>query len=765
MRRFFEFVVDHPKPILGLFLIITLMMGSFLFRLQIDTDIRRMVGKDQPVIAELDEIVDEFGAQTYLLITLKADDIFVPETLSVLQRVAEQVEGLPGVIEVLHPLNLEVIQGSEWGIEITPAAESIPANQEEIDAFRRTLFANAHGRQLVSADHRGALIIAKLDPDILGTEGEWELARRVEDLIAQEKDHELYANGDILVNYYANTYILRDVARMLPLAALVIFAILYLCFRSRWGIVLPLLAVLVSLIWCLGLIVLLGYPLTMISTIIPVILVSMASANGIHILNRYKEESAFKSDLRECTIQTMLHLASPITMSALTTVAGFLALLTSFVPPIREFGCFTAFGIFIGLIFSLVGLPASIMYLGIEETSTRDKEGRVDRVLGSLAALVNDYGRAIIWSTLLVFVVFLFGVPKLTVEANFVEYFKQDSPVVRAIREMEELFGGFSQLALVVDTEEEDGLKEPDNLRLMESLESYMEAKKEITRTSSLVGLVKEINQAFHDGDESHYRLPDTREETAQQLLLFTMSGGSGIDSLASYDFQRGLVTGALANLSTKQTSEIVADLEGYAEEHLAPAGLTCRVAGFPKITVVLMDQFVSGQITSLFWALTTITLIVVLIMKSLLLGVITALPLMVTIGIVFGIMGYGGIPLDFATTMIASICFGIGIDYAIHFVSRYIQERAAGLDHAGAVDATIRSTGMGIFFNALTLILGFGILVLSNFQPLIMFGLLIALTMIISCTTTLILVPTVLGRISPARLGNILQRQSIFKE
>ena len=764
MRRLFEFVVDHPKPILGLFLIITLIMGSFLFRLRIDTDIRRMVGKDQPVIAELDEIVDEFGAQTYLLITLKADDIFHPDALASLARVAEEVEGLPGVIEVLHPLNLEIIQGSEWGIEIRPVVESVPTTEEEVHAFRRTLLANAHGRQLVSADGRGALIMAKLDPDILGTRSEWELARLVEDLVVQEEGYELYANGDIIVNYYAHTYILRDVARMLPLAALVIFTILYFCFRSHWGIVIPLLAVLVSLIWCLGLIVQLGYPLTMVSTIIPVILVSMASANGIHILNRYREESA-GGDLRECLIQTMLHLASPITMSALTTVAGFLTLLTSFVPPIREFGCFTAFGIFIGLVFSLVGLPAAIMHLGIEEKASETKKGRLSRALESLAASVNDHDRTIIWGTVLVFGAFLFGIPKLTVEANFVEYFKQDSPIVRAIREMESLFGGFSQLALVVDAGEEDGLKDPKSLRVMESLENYMEARTEITRTSSLVGLVKEINQAFHDGDGSHYRIPDTREEIAQQLLLFTMSGGSGIDSLASYDFQRGLITGALANLSTKQTSQVVAELEDYTKEQLTAAGLAGRVAGLPKITVVLMEQFVRGQITSLFWALTTITLIVVLIMKSWLLGIITALPLVVTIGIVFGIMGYGGIPLDFATTMIASICFGMGIDYAIHFVTRYIQERTRGLDHRGAVAITISNTGMGILFNALTLILGFGILVLSYFQPLIMFGLLIALTMIISCGATLILVPTVLGRMSPAVLDSILRRQSIVKE
>ena len=200
MRRFFAFVVDHPKPILGVFLVITLLMGSFLFRLRIDTDIRRMVGKDQAVIAELDEIVDEFGAQTYLLITLKADDVFDPATLAFLQRVADEVEGLPGVIEVRHPLNLEIIQGSEWGIEIRPVVASLPTTGEEIEAFRQSLLANAHGRQLVSADGRGALIIAKLDPDILGTKGEWELARRVEDLLAREKDYELYANGDIVVS-------------------------------------------------------------------------------------------------------------------------------------------------------------------------------------------------------------------------------------------------------------------------------------------------------------------------------------------------------------------------------------------------------------------------------------------------------------------------------------------------------------------------------------------------------------------------------------
>jgi len=298
---------------------------------------------------------------------------------------------------------------------------------------------------------------------------------------------------------------------------------------------------------------------------------------------------------------------------------------------------------------------------------------------------------------------------------------------------------------VVVDTKEKDGVKNPEVLRKMKDIENYLNSFDYISNSSSLADLVCEINQVLNGGNPTYYTIPENRQAVAQELLLFTMQRGSNINSMVSYNFQKGLITAQLKNIGSKDLKSIVDKIDSYLENNFNDKGFRARLVGMPKIMIRVMEKILDSQIRSLILSIVIVVVIVSLLFASVTTGLLCALPLIFTVGINFGLMGYFGIPLDVATAMIASIAIGIGIDYSIHFIRRYYKEIKKEKDKVEALTITTSTAGRGIFFNAVTLILGFGVLLLSSFYAVSIFGYLVSLTMLISSLAALTIIPAIL--------------------
>jgi len=222
---------------------------------------------------------------------------------------------------------------------------------------------------------------------------------------------------------------------------------------------------------------------------------------------------------------------------------------------------------------------------------------------------------------------------------------------------------------------------------------------------------------------------------------------------MVSYNFEKAIVSARIKNMNSAELKKVDQVIEEYVVDNYSDSDLyEVKVVGLPRVMLRLMDRFMSSQKTSLITSIITVGVIVALLMGSWSAGLISMLPLLLTVGINFGIMGFADIPLDAVTTMIASISIGIGVDYSIHYISRYRSEIKAGKSRVESIASTSATAGRGIFFNALTLILGFGILIFSHFRAIDVFGYLIALTMIISSLASLTIVPAIL-RLIPARI------------
>jgi len=754
-RRIATWIVDHPKWVLGGLLLVTLLFALFAPRIEFLTDMEKMLPHDDPVVEQFRVTKDTFGSQSVVMVALAApegDTLFNLSSLKKLYSLTAELEGLEesGYLEdVVSPANMDVVQGTDVALVVGPVLPHPPETEEDVAAFRARILAE---RQLVGTmvlpDGSAMILILKVHPDIEADQDKVsELVRRVEEITARyQGPEEIYITGDAAMMYFTYRYMRGDLKFLLPIVVLVVAATLCVSFRNLRGLVLPLQVVLMAVIWTVGLMALCGAKFTMISTILPVLLVAVGSAYGIHVVNGIERNG----DRRQVVVQVIEEMLNPVSIAALTTAAGFLTLITSFLVPTRQFGLFSAAGVMFAFLISLTLIPAALVLLPPPKRKRAEGEdGVFDRLARLVVRATQRRGWWVVVAALAVLGVFLAAIPSLKVESDMSKYFRRSSPVIQGMEFVEARFGGSQFMSVVVDTGRRDGFKDPEVLRFVAGLEEFLAGLEPVGDVSSIVELVKETNYTMHGDDEAYYIIPDSARAVAQLLLLYEMGGGEILSSMVTRDFSRAQVSVRVKAVGTAEFERIMALTTAYIADH-APPGVTGYVTGTPAIYAQISHKIVHSQIVSLLTSFAAVGAIVALLMGSLVAGLISLTPLAFSVGSSFGIMAYAGAYLDMATVMLASLVIGIGVDYGVHFISRYRRERLGGLDHGGAFLTAFRTAGRGITYNAVTLTLGFLVLLLSNFGALQTFGWLIAITMVTSALGALVVVPAALGLAQP---------------
>lgn len=751
MQRWFKLVLDHPWAVIAVAVLITVISGSLLPHITFNASIDAMIPEDDPVLVELMEVVEDFGTQDLFLIAVQGEDVFSPATLRKIHDLAAALAALPGVVEVQSPFNAQKVESGFFGIEIAPMTSELPQSPETIAQFKADILGSPYAGRLVTLDGRGAALFLELDSLVMGPERN-ELMAQVEAIVEGYRGPEqIHVVGDAYILYYTEQAMKEDLVKLVPFVVVIIGAVLYATLRSVLGIIIPLVTVGMSVIWTVGLMIWRGIPVSMISMVMPVILVTIGIASSIHILNKYQEGLARGLAKREALEETFAAITSPVAMAALTTAAGFASLITAFVHPIREFGVLTAIGVMLAMALSLSLVPALLIL--VREPRVRlaedkpEKEGPLSCLLQAFVTWAVARPKQLTAVVVVLLVVFALGAGLITLESNIVNYFGASSPVRQATTVIEEVFGGSMQISVVLDTGEEDGVKDPEVLQELVAIQEYLDSWDTINHATSIADVIRELNQALWDGDPQAYTIPDSREAVAQQLLLFTMQGGSGIDSLVTYDYSKALVTAQMKTLDAEQMAHVIGEVENFlATRYNGSSKLKAHLSGTPKVMQRLMNRYVQTQVSSLISSSIMVGVIVSLLMRSVSLGLFSMIPLIFTVVVNFGIMGFAGLPLDAVTSMISSVAIGIGVDYAVHYISRYRWELERGQDSAVALRLTSRSAGRAIIYNALALVVGFLVLVFSHFRAIAVFGLLISAAMIVSSLAALLVIPLLLN-------------------
>jgi predicted RND superfamily exporter protein len=732
----------YPGWVVSFFVLATLVFGYGALRVTMATDVTNFFSEDDPRVVLFNETQDTFGSSEYIMLAVEAQEVFSLSGIADLDRLTEALSAVEGVDTVRSLTSIENIRGSEWGIEVSPMLSELPTTQDEVEAFRRQVMEdNQLAGKLVSEDGAFTLILLTLD--------EWAdndaTVNAIRAAIGEAcGDMTVHLTGGPVLNQVMNEALRSDLLRLSPLVVILILSMLFLSFRNWQGVLLPLLTMLISMTWTLGLMGFTGVPLTQLSAILPAVFTSVGSAYGIHVLHRYRGEVTQVTDNRERVERVVRQVGPAVFMAGATTAAGFLSNAFSSIIRIREFGLLTAFGVLVALVVSTVMIPSILLLVGkrSERGWSRSVEQGEAAFLARFGGWVARHRGVVAVIAFGIVVVAALGLPRLSVETDFINFFEKGSPTRNAFDLVQEHFGGTGTIQIVVD----GSITEPEVLRAMETAQEQLKAIPHLSTPLSVVDLVKRVSRVLHADDPAYERIPDTREAIAQYLLLLSMSGDAGLSELLTIDHEQAKIEIIMAATSSKEQRLVLDRVQRICDELGAvPEVSEVQVTGTPLLGRSMADLITEGQVQSLVLSLITVFLLVWPMVGSAAASLLCLVPIVITIIVNFGVMGWFGLSFNVVTALVTSVAVGMGIDYSIHMYTRHKEERTNGAHSAEAIAKATATTGYAVLLNAGAVTAGFLVLVLSAFQPMREFGALIAATMVVSATSAITVLPALL--------------------
>lgn len=773
MRKIFEIVTAFPKTTILVIVIITLIIGLQLSNIKMETDAESMIPQGHPAIIYNDKVKEIFGIQDAIIIGIVNEEvggIFNTGTLRLIKRLTEKIAALEGVVavtddDVISLSTIDNIAGTEFGFEVALFMEDVPSEKAEIKELKNKIYENGvYIGGIVSEDGTASAIYAELEN---GLKNRARVYKQVKELVSAEMQdggpEKIYIAGRPVLEVTFGEYMAKDMQKMMPLVIVVVILVLFLTFRSLAGIILPLTVVIGSVIWATGIMTLFKIPLYTISTQMPVILMAVGTAYGIHILNKYFQETLQNPEMekREIILETMDEMWKPVVMTALTTAVGFLSLITAYMVPIRYFGVFTSVGVLAAMIFSLLLIPAGLMIFNIKvrkpgfKPKGTDQE-TVDRSVFSRAIsrggeFIYDRRMVVTLATVLIMIVALLGLFRISTNSSWIENMKHSSDVYIANEVLNDKFDGTLNLYVIVEGQEAGAIKSPDMLRRIDKLQEDVEQISLVGGSRSIAEYLKRMNRVMNEDQKSFEIIPETRELVAQYLLMYSMSGDpQDFDDVVDYDYRQANIWLQVKSDYTDDISSVINRVNAFADEHFTDHGMKVNLAGRAYTSFVWVNLLIRGQMNSIIFSILSVFIITALMFRSIVAGLYNIIPIGVAMLFNFGIMGLLGFPLDVSTALSSGIVIGVGIDYTIHFLSKYRLECAKLKDGRNATVSTMVTTGRAILFNALAVIAGFMVLYTSNFPANQHLGGLVSINMFTCFLAAMTILPALLNIFKP---------------
>jgi predicted RND superfamily exporter protein len=764
--RFLRSLSNHPWLLIALLVIFTALAANQLvdfesrrFRLEIDVSANRLLPEGDEGKKFYDFARKVFGSDETMLVALHADNIFTRKNLARVKRLTQRIGEIDGVHHVVSLSNALNILGTEDGLDIRPFVGEVPENPEELASIRQEALSNPiYAGNLISRDGKtAALLVYFLD----FSDREF-IERGIDDRIAQiareeAGDGQVWLSGGPHLKVAQVRYQLGDLARNLPLIGVVLAVVLLFSFRTVRGMVLPLLTVGIALLWTMGVAAWIGRPLNLVTILIPPLLMILGVSYSVHVVSEYYDVLRHEpeSTSRQGTHRALGLVWLPVALTGLTTAAGFLALASSPMGAIREFGVLSLVGVVLTVVASLTVPTALLSVLGKPRRlghAAREGPDLFARFSEWAGHLNLRHRRAILVTAALTFAVAVAAFTQIKVGSDSIENFPGDSTIRRDFDAVNVHLEGANSFNIVLEASERDGFLEPQNLREIEGLQAWLEAQPEIGGTTSIVDYLALINRGFHENDPAYLTIPKSKRLTGQ-LLFFGAN-----DELDGFMDRGNRLANVLVRASvfdTELIDSLVARIQRRLDE--LPAHLEATVTGNPILLNRLENDIVLGQAKSIVWALVLIYGILTLMFLSPRIGLIALIPNVVPIAFYFGALGLSGITLNPATSLIAPMTLGIAIDDTIHYFARFNLEAKRMADERLATVATLRAVGRPVTYTSIAICAGFLVLATSDLQRQVELGALGALTLAFAWLADFTLTPALCSGLRVVTLWDTL--------
>ena len=752
LERYARFLTEHAWMVLVAVALVTVVLAAGTRRLRADFDVEASLPANHPFVQIDREIRRQFGGRRTMIVAIvpRDGDVWRPEVLALVRDVTLVALRLPDVIAQnvvsLAAPSVRYAEDRGGSLEIDYLMRDPPRTPEEVQRLRARVQDDPQLRGLlVTPDDRAALLFV----DFWDGPSAQEIVERTMGLAAPYRDRPvdfyfagepMFAAGDLEQS--------KEIARRIPLTFLVIALMLLLSFRSVQGMFVPMLTATLSTIWGLGIMGYTGIAIDSWNVAVPILLIAVAAAHSAQMLKRYGEEVQRSRNNRAAVIASTATMGPVMIAAGSTAALGFASLALFGVRSIGNFGLACAYGIGSAVLLEMTFIPALRALLPAPRR-VPPEGGFTQRVLSALEhAIVHRRGRAVLIGTGVALALAAIGAFRIRTYGSTREYMPRNGIARRHLEEIEKHFEG--TVSMTVLWEGDQGSARTVGLvQHVAALEDEIGRDPIVLRTASLADLVKSLHKTFNPDDPTPYRVPDDQELVAQLMFL---GESPAFERFTDRALSKALLVAYLRTDDSAKVGPLVRHVQAWVAAHPPPPGTKVLVAGGVGPTVLAVNEHTTyGKLLNMLVVLGAIYLVSSIMLRSATGGLYVVSPIVATIAILFGLLGWTGIRLDMGSSSVIAIAAGIGADYAIYFLYRLREERARLDTDAAAVGAALHTSGRAVVFVAASIGAGFAVMAFSQYLGLWLLGTLMPTAMAVSCFAALSIMPVLVLRARPA--------------
>lgn len=719
------------------------------------------------------QFLDIFGEEGNLIILgVKDSSLFQPKIFNAWSQLSAKIGTYNEVDITLSIGNLKKLQKREdsAAFDLVPFIQDSVLDQKKLDRYKYELFYNLpfYEGLVYSPNKQSVRTAIYLKKEIVNT-----AARRdfiVNDLIPLIEDFEektkvnVYTSGMPYIRTLNSQNIIDEIGMFIGAALLVTSLIFFFFFRSFRATLISMVTVIIGVMWAFGILGLLHYEITVLTALIPPLIIVIGIPNCIFLINKYQQEIQLHGNQAKSLQRVITKVGNATLMTNLTTASGFAAFILTNSKLLKEFGLVASINIIGIFLLSLFIIP--IIYSFMPVPKYKHLKHLNKRWIGSFVSwmvrMVRDHRIAIYAISILLLCASIIGIYNIKLSGSLIEDMPQNADFFGDIKFFEKEYEGIMPLEILIDTKRKKGVMKLATLKRMNELQEYIEEIPELSKSISVVELVKYSKQAYYNNNPEYYQLPNSQEQTF--ILSYAKSSANSIGLLSSYVDSTGQyarITSYMKDTQTNRFDRIEEDLRAKIAK-IFPADrynviLTGKAFIFEKGTKYLVNNL----ILSLSLAILLIAIFMAWMFRNVKMILVSLIPNLLPLLITAGLMGFLGVPIKPSTILVFSIAFGISVDDTIHFLAKYRQELLSNnWKIKRSVYAALKETGVSMFYTSVVLFFGFSVFTISSFGGTVALGALVSATLLFAMLANLLLLPSLL-----LSLERSIANQQTFKK
>ncbi len=713
---------------------------------------------DHPVNVQYDDFLNKFGEEgNLILLGVQDSAIFTPEKFKAWNELTRKLTSYPEVDHIISPASLQELKKFEdpKRFEMVPVLDSDAPDSLQLKDFENKLFTELpFYENLVYSPHSNTIQSALyLNKELVNTKArKIFVLEELDPLIAEfEENHgiDVRVSGMPYIRTLNAQNIVDEIGLFILAALLVTSLIFFFFFRSLRATLISMFTVCIGVMWAFGVIGLLHYEITILTALIPPLIIVIGIPNCIFLINKYQQEIKKHGNQAKSLQRVITKVGNATLLTNLTTASGFATFILTDSQLLREFGVVASINIIAIFVLSLLIIP--IIYSYLKPPKDRHLRHLTKKWIGGLVDWMEKMVRhnriAIYISSVVLLAASIIGIYTIKISGSILEDMPQNTTFFKDVKFFESEFDGVMPLEILIDTKKAKGVMKLSTLKRMDELEKFIQDIPELSKPLSVNRLVKYSKQAYYNGNPKYYQLPSSQERNFIMPYARNLSSGEGlmqsyVDSTGRY----ARITTFMKDVGTEKMEEIENDLlpqikKIFPEERYEVA-LTGKALLFQKGT----NYLVRNLIISLGLAILLIAILMAWMFRSFRMIIISLVPNLLPLLVTAGMMGFLGVPIKPSTILVFSIAFGISVDDTIHFLAKYRQElKANNWRIKRSVYAALRETGVSMFYTSIVLFFGFSVFMISSFGGTVALGGLVSATLLFAMLANLLLLPSLL--------------------